>query len=85
MFFSPRERKGARAGPFREAAKHSTNSSSGIINVQIERRVCKSCGKEGFAFNCECGSHTEKKRSAPNAISPRQRNVPNAAARRPMR
>lgn len=72
----PAGEEGGKGRSIQEAAKHSTNSSSGIINVQIERRVCKSCGKEGFAFNCECGSHTEKKRVCPKCNIPAPEKCP---------
>jgi len=66
----PTGEMGGKGRSVQEAAKHSTSSSTGIINVQIERRVCKSCGKEGFAFKCECGSHTEMKRVCPRCNIP---------------
>ncbi|WP_461460005.1 DNA polymerase II large subunit [Methanothrix sp.] len=72
----PAGEEGGKGRSIQEAAKHSTNSSSGIINVQIERRVCKSCGKEGFAFICECGSHTEKKRVCPKCNIPAPEKCP---------
>ncbi len=72
----PAGEEGGKSRSIQEAAKHSTNSSSGIINVQIERRVCKSCGKEGFAFICECGSHTEKKRVCPKCNIPAPEKCP---------
>jgi len=72
----PTGEKGGKSRSIQEAAKHSTNSSSGIINVQIERRICKSCGKEGFSFICECGHHSEKKRVCPRCNIPAPEKCP---------
>ncbi len=72
----PAGEEGGKSRSIQEAAKHSTNSSTGIINVEIERRVCKKCGKEGFAFLCECGGHTEKKRVCPKCNIPAAEKCP---------
>ena len=66
----PAGEEGGKSRSIQEAAKHSTNVSSGVVIVQIEKRICKSCGKEGFAFICDCGSHTEKKRVCPKCNIP---------------
>ena len=66
----PAGEEGGKSRSIQEAAKHSTSNTTGIINVEIERRVCKVCGKEGFSFRCECGSHTEKKRVCPKCNIP---------------
>ena len=66
----PAGEEGGKSRSIQEAAKHSTNNSSGIINVEIERRVCLDCKKEGFAFLCECGGFTEKKRVCPKCNIP---------------
>ncbi len=66
----PAGEEGGKSRSIQEAAKHSTSNTTGIINVEIERRVCKACGKEGFSFRCECGSHTEKKRVCPKCNIP---------------
>lgn len=49
-----------------EAAKFRNGNETGIIEAEIEKRVCRSCGKEGFAFKCSCGGLTDKKRSCPD-------------------
>ena len=66
----PAGEEGGKSRSIQEAAKHSTGNATGIINVEIERRVCKDCGKEGFSFRCECGGYTEKKRVCPNCGVP---------------
>ena len=58
----PAGEQGGKSRSIQEAARHSTNSGTGIIHVEIERRVCRQCGREGFAFRCECGGITDKKR-----------------------
>ena len=58
----PAGEEGGKSRSIQEAAKHSTANATGIIHVEIERRVCRTCRKEGFAFRCDCGSHTEKMR-----------------------
>ncbi|MDQ1261222.1 MAG: polymerase large subunit, partial [Euryarchaeota archaeon] len=66
----PAGEEGGKSRSIQEAAKHSTSNTTGIINVEIERRVCKDCHKEGFSFRCECGGHTEKKRVCPKCNIP---------------
>jgi DNA polymerase II large subunit len=66
----PAGEEGGKSRSIQEAAKHSTSNTTGIINVEIERRICKDCGKVGFAFRCECGGHTEKKRVCPKCNIP---------------
>jgi len=66
----PAGEEGGKSRSIQEAAKHSTSHTTGIINVEIERRVCKDCRKEGFSFRCECGGHTEKKRVCPKCNIP---------------
>jgi len=66
----PAGEEGGKSRSIQEAAKHSTSHTTGIINVEIERRVCKDCGKEGFSFRCECGGYTEKKRVCPKCNIP---------------
>ena len=62
--------EGGKSRSIQEAAKHSTGNVTGIINVEIEHRVCKDCHKEGFAFHCDCGGYTYKKRVCPNCNIP---------------
>ena len=62
----PAGEEGGKSRSIQEAAKHDTSNTTGIVNVEIERRVCKDCGREGFRFRCECGGFTEKKRVCPN-------------------
>ncbi len=66
----PAGEEGGKSRSIQEAAKHSTSNTTGIISVEIERRVCKDCRKEGFSFRCECGGHTEKKRVCPKCNIP---------------
>ena len=66
----PAGEEGGKSRSIQEAAKHSTSNTTGIINVEIERRVCKDCGKEGFSFRCECGGYTGKKRVCPKCNIP---------------
>jgi DNA polymerase II large subunit len=61
----PAGEEGGKSRSIQEAAKHSTSNTTGIINVDIERRACKDCGKEGFSFRCQCGGYTQKKRVCP--------------------
>ncbi|MGB5100832.1 MAG: DNA polymerase II large subunit [Methanothrix sp.] len=66
----PAGEEGGKSRSIQEAAKHSTSNTTGIINVEIEQRVCKDCGKMGFSFRCECGGYTEKKRVCPKCNIP---------------
>jgi DNA polymerase II large subunit len=66
----PAGEEGGKSRSIQEAAKHSTSNTTGIIYVEIERRVCIVCGREGFSFRCECGGHTEKKRVCPKCNIP---------------
>lgn len=74
----PAGEEGGKSRSIQEAARHSRNNgqSTGVINVEIERRVCRQCGKEGFAFRCECGGITEKKRVCPVCRIPAQEKCP---------
>jgi len=76
----PAGEEGGKSRSIQEAAKHSTNNSTGIINVEIERRVCKDCKKVGFAFLCECGGFTEKKRVCPKCNIPASDKCPKCGA-----
>ncbi|OPY51999.1 MAG: DNA polymerase II large subunit [Methanosaeta sp. PtaU1.Bin060] len=67
---------GGKSRSIQEAAKHAEGNISGIVDVQIERRVCRDCGKEGFAFRCECGGYTDKKRVCPKCHIPGQEKCP---------
>lgn len=72
----PAGEEGGKSRSIQEAAKHSTSNTTGIINVEIERRVCKRCGKEGFSFRCQCGGNTEKKRVCPKCNIPAPEKCP---------
>jgi len=72
----PTGEEGGKSRSIIEAAKHSSGNVTGIVNVEIERRVCKSCGREGFAFRCECGGFTEKRRVCPNCNIPAPEKCP---------
>lgn len=72
----PTSSAGGKSRSVQEATKYSQGNKTGIIDVEIERRVCKVCGKEGFAFKCECGGHTYKKRVCPNCNIPAQEKCP---------
>ncbi len=72
----PTSSAGGKSRSVQEAAKYSQGNKTGIIDVEIERRVCRDCGKEGFAFRCECGGHTNKKRVCPSCNIPAQEKCP---------
>ena len=72
----PAGEEGGKSRSIQEAARHSTSNTTGIINVEIERRVCKDCGKEGFSFRCGCGGFTEKKRVCPKCNIPATEKCP---------
>lgn len=72
----PTGEDGGKSRSILEAAKHSQGNVTGIVNVEIERRVCKSCGKEGFAFRCDCGGFTDKFRVCPNCNIPAPEKCP---------
>lgn len=76
----PTSNAGGKSRSVQEAAKHSEGNKTGIIDVEIERRVCKECGKEGFAFKCECGGYTQKKRVCPRCNIPAQEKCPKCGA-----
>ncbi|NPV62128.1 MAG: DNA polymerase II large subunit [Methanotrichaceae archaeon] len=59
-----------------EAAKHFEANATGAIDVEIERRVCRECGREGFSFRCQCGGLTDKKRSCPKCNIPAKERCP---------
>jgi len=68
--------EGGKSRSIIEAAKHSSGNATGTVNVEIERRVCKRCGREGFAFLCECGGFTERRRVCPNCNIPAPERCP---------
>jgi len=72
----PTGEEGGKSRSVLDAAKHSTGNVTGIINVEIECRVCRDCGKEGFAFLCECGGFTDKKRVCPKCNIPAPEKCP---------
>jgi len=72
----PTGEEGGKSRSVQEAAKHSQGNVTGIINVEIERRICRVCGKEGFAFRCDCGGLTDKKRICPNCNIPGKEKCP---------
>lgn len=74
----PTGEAGGKSRSVLEAAKHSegNGNKTGIVDVEIERRVCRDCGKEGFSFRCECGGHTDKKRVCPNCNVPAKEKCP---------
>lgn len=67
---------GGKSRSVQEAAKHSQGNHTGVIGVEIERRICRDCGKEGFAFRCDCGGYTDKKRVCPNCNIPAKEKCP---------
>jgi DNA polymerase II large subunit len=67
---------GGKSRSIKEAAKHSQGNATGVIDVEIERRVCRDCGKEGFSFRCECGGYTDRKRACPNCNIPAKERCP---------
>jgi DNA polymerase II large subunit len=66
----PTSDAGGKSRSIQDAAKRSLGNTTGFVDVEIERRVCKSCGKEGFSFLCKCGGHTDKKRVCPKCNIP---------------
>jgi DNA polymerase II large subunit len=67
---------GGKSRSIQEAAKHSLGNTTGYVDVEIERRICRTCGKEGFAFRCQCGGHTDKKRVCPVCNIPAKEKCP---------
>jgi DNA polymerase II large subunit len=67
---------GGKSRSVQEAAKHSLGNTTGFVDVEIERRVCRTCGKEGFSFRCECGGYTDKKRACPKCNIPAAEKCP---------
>jgi DNA polymerase II large subunit len=74
----PTGEAGGKSRSVLEAAKHSEGNGNrtGIVDVEIERRVCRDCGKEGFLFRCACGGYTDKKRVCPNCNVPAREKCP---------
>jgi DNA polymerase II large subunit len=74
----PTGEAGGKSRSVLEAAKHSegNGNKTGIVDVQIERRVCRDCGIEGFSFRCECGGYTDKKRACPDCNVPAREKCP---------
>jgi DNA polymerase II large subunit len=74
----PTGEAGGKSRSVLEAAKHSegNGNKTGIVDVAIERRVCRDCGKEGFTFRCECGGYTDKKRACPDCNVPAKEKCP---------
>ena len=58
----PTSDAGGKSRSVQEAARHSVGNTTGFVDVEVERRICRTCGKEGFAFLCKCGGYTDKKR-----------------------
>jgi DNA polymerase II large subunit len=46
---------------FQEASTHTSqaNKDGGVIDIEVGRRRCPSCGAETFRNRCSCGAHTE--------------------------
>jgi DNA polymerase II large subunit len=61
---------GGKTRSVQEAASHAQGNHSGIVEVEIERRVCRLCHKEGFSNICQCGGHTEPRRVCPSCHIP---------------
>ena len=61
----PAGEEGGKSRSIQEAAKHSTSNTTGIINVEIERRVCKDCGKDGLFLPLRVRRLHRKKESLP--------------------
>jgi DNA polymerase II large subunit len=62
----PTGEAGGKSRSIKEASKHSRGNETGVIDTEIERRVCRNCGKETFEFICGCGGLTDKKRVCPD-------------------
>jgi len=78
----PAGEEGGKSRSIQEAAKHSTNNSTGIINVEIERRVCKDCKKSGLRLPLRMRGLHGKEESLPQMHIPASDNAPNAELRR---
>lgn len=61
----PTSDAGGKSRSIQDAAKRTLGNTTGFVDVEIERRVCRTCGKEGFSFLCQCGGYTDKKRVCP--------------------
>lgn len=72
----PTAEAGGKSRSIQDAARHSEGNKTGILDVEIERRVCRECGKEGFSFRCECGGYTDKKRVCPDCNIPAKDKCP---------
>jgi DNA polymerase II large subunit len=72
----PTGEAGGRSRSIKEAAKHHSEMGTGIIEAEIERRVCRECGREGFGFRCECGGYTERRRICPGCGVPGEDRCP---------
>ena len=72
----PTGEAGGKSRSIQDAAKHAEGNVSGVVDVQIERRVCRDCKKEGFSFRCECGGFTDRKRVCPKCHIPAKGKCP---------
>ncbi|MDD1753950.1 MAG: DNA polymerase II large subunit, partial [Methanotrichaceae archaeon] len=72
----PTGEAGGKSRSVQEAASWTNGGITGIIDVEIERRFCCECGKESFAFRCECGGHTDKKRVCQKCNIPAKERCP---------
>ena len=67
---------GGKSRSVSEAAKHAQGGSVGIIEAEIEKRVCRECGRESFEFRCQCGGYTDKARYCPKCNVPANEKCP---------
>ncbi|MCJ7445715.1 MAG: DNA polymerase II large subunit [Methanotrichaceae archaeon] len=54
---------GGKSRLINDAISYESGNGIGLIELEIESRVCTNCGKEGVAFKCDCGGHTHRKRT----------------------
>jgi len=63
----PTGKAGGKSRSIKVATKYyeGNNGKAGVIETEIGMRVCPKCGTETYLFKCQCGGHTELKRSCP--------------------
>jgi len=67
---------GGKTRSVQEAARHAQGNHAGVVDVEIERRVCRVCHKEGFSNRCQCGGRTVQKRVCPACNIPARDKCP---------
>ncbi|OPX78078.1 MAG: DNA polymerase II large subunit [Methanosaeta sp. PtaB.Bin039] len=67
---------GGRSRLVTEAARFRGGQETGIIEVEMEQRICRTCKKETFANRCQCGRPTERRRICPRCHIPAPEKCP---------